>query len=122
MKPRTLYEEFQASPDKRKMLRQEELILQVTESFVEALIETNTTRSELARKLNKTKSFVTQLFRGGRNLTLRTMSDVADAMGYRVQVTLQREHCHTLLTVGWKFHEPVITDDSGEEIGKEIAA
>jgi transcriptional regulator with XRE-family HTH domain len=122
MKPRTLYEEFEASPEKRKMLRQEELILQVTESFVEALNETNTTRSELARKLNKTKSFVTQLFRGGRNLTLRTMSDVADAMGYRIRVTLEPETCHTLLPVGWKFREPVVTSDSGEELGKEIAA
>jgi transcriptional regulator with XRE-family HTH domain len=82
----TDYERFeQESVRTRRLLRQEELILDVTENICEASERGAVTRTELARRLGRTKGFISQLLGGGRNLTLRTIADVADALGYVVQ-------------------------------------
>lgn len=66
-----------------RLVRQEELILEVTERLTEALQETGVTRAELARRLGRTPGFVSQVLGGGRNLTLRTIADIAVALDLR---------------------------------------
>lgn len=66
-----------------RLVRQEELILDVTERLTEALQETGVTKAELARRLGRTPGFVSQVLGGGRNLTLRTISDIAVALDLR---------------------------------------
>jgi transcriptional regulator with XRE-family HTH domain len=78
----------ESSVQARRLLRQEELILEVTEAVTAALDRAEVTRTELARRLGKSKGFVSQILAGGRNLTLRTIADVADALGECVQVRL----------------------------------
>ena len=75
-----------SSPRRKRLLREEELILDVTELLSSALEAKQMTKSELAEKLGKTKGFVTQVLSGNRNLTLRTIADIADALGYRVRM------------------------------------
>lgn len=72
-------------------LRQEELILEATEALARALRSSGLTQNELATRLGKTKGFVSQILGGGKNLTLRTLADVAGALGYRVQIQLRAE-------------------------------
>src|SRR6185295_249425 len=85
----TNYEAFaESSNEDRRLLRQEELILEVTEALSRALEDLEITRSELAARLGKTKGFVSQILGGGRNLTLRTLSDMADAMECFVEVNI----------------------------------
>jgi plasmid maintenance system antidote protein VapI len=72
-------------------LRQEELIIEVTEALARALRTSGLTQTELASRLGKTKGFVSQILGGGRNLTLRTLADVAGALGCKVQVQLKRQ-------------------------------
>lgn len=74
-----------------RLLRQEELILDVTERLIEALEEQGVTRAELARRLARTPGFVSQLFAGGRNLTLRTIADIAGALSRRPSLRLSPE-------------------------------
>lgn len=89
---RTDYEKFErSSVANRRLLRQEDLILEVTEALSEALAQTQRTKSELAIALGKSKGFVSQLLAGGRNLTLRTVADVADALGCRARFTVEPE-------------------------------
>jgi transcriptional regulator with XRE-family HTH domain len=84
---RTDVERFEGSSSKhRRLLREEELILDVTELLSSALQDKQMTKSELAEKLGRTKGFVTQVLSGNRNLTLRTIADIADALGYRVRM------------------------------------
>ena len=71
-----------------RLVRQEELILDVTERLTEALRDTGMTRAELARRLGRTPGFVSQVFAGGKNLTLRTISDVAAALSLRPALEL----------------------------------
>ncbi len=65
------------------LLRQEELILDVTEALVGALQDANVSRKELADRLGRTPGYVSQVLGGGRNLTLRTVSDIALALGVK---------------------------------------
>ena len=58
-------------PEFRKLLAQEELILEVTETICELLENEKISRKELADRLGKSKGFISQLLNGGRNLTLR---------------------------------------------------
>ena len=83
----TTYEVFRdASAQNRRLLRQEELILEVTEALAGATIRQGITKAELARRLGKSKGFVSQLLAGDRNLTLRTIADISDALACRAQV------------------------------------
>lgn len=74
-------------PEFRKLLAQEELILEVTEVLCGLLEQERISRKELAERLGKTKGFISQLLNGGRNLTLRTVADILHVLGYKV--TLQ---------------------------------
>ena len=85
----TTYEEMEL--EDARGLRQEELIIEVTEALARALRSSGLTQSELAARLGKTKGFVSQIMGGGNNLTLRTLADVAGAIGCRVQVKLVSE-------------------------------
>ena len=66
-----------------RLVRQEELILDVTERLTVELLQAGVTKAELARRLGRTPGFVSQVFGGGRNLTLRTISDIAVALSVR---------------------------------------
>lgn len=70
-------------------LRQEELILEVTEAMARALRSSGLTQTELAARLGKSKGFISQILGGGSNLTLRTLADVSAALGCTVEVQLK---------------------------------
>ncbi|MGH7814697.1 MAG: helix-turn-helix domain-containing protein [Candidatus Binataceae bacterium] len=76
------------SPARRRRLRQEQLIVDVTEALAAALEEAKMTKSQLAERMGKSKGFVSQVLAGGRNLTLRTVSDVADALNREPRLNL----------------------------------
>lgn len=78
-------------PEFRKLLAQEELILEVTETICELLDNERVPRKELAERLGKSKGFVSQLLNGGRNLTLRTVADIVHVLGYKVTLTPHKE-------------------------------
>jgi plasmid maintenance system antidote protein VapI len=63
-----------------RLVRQEELILNVTNVLTEALNDAGVTKSELAKRIGRSPGFVSHVFGGGRNLTLRTISDISAAL------------------------------------------
>ncbi len=71
-----------------RLVRQEELILQVTEVLTQALEDAGMKKGALARRLGKSPGFVSQVFGGGRNLTLRTVADIAGALSLRPRLAL----------------------------------
>ena len=78
-------------PEFRKLLAQEELILEVTETICDLLEKEKISRKELADRLGKSKGFISQLLNGGRNLTLRTVADILHVLGYKVTLTPYKE-------------------------------
>lgn len=78
-------------PEFRRLLAQEELILEVTEVLCGVLEQEHISKKELAERLGKTKGFVSQLLNGGRNLTLRTVADILYVLGYKVTLRPYKE-------------------------------
>jgi antitoxin component HigA of HigAB toxin-antitoxin module len=68
----------------KRMLRQEELIVDAQEEIARAMNRMAANRAQLAEGLGKSRAFVTQILSSGRNLTLRTWADIATALGHRV--------------------------------------
>lgn len=62
----------------------------MTDILSDALAREGVTKAQLAQRLGKGKSFVTQILGGDRNMTLRTVADVADALGYQVKASAVR--------------------------------
>jgi transcriptional regulator with XRE-family HTH domain len=81
-------------PEFRKLLAEEELILEVTETICDILENEKISRKELADRLGKSKGFVSQVLNGGRNLTLRTVADILHVLGYKVALTPYKEGEH----------------------------
>ena len=78
-------------PEFRKLLAQEELILEVTETICGLLENEKVSRKELADRLGKSKGFISQLLSGGRNLTLHTVADILHVLGYKVTIMPYKE-------------------------------
>lgn len=66
----------------------EDLIYNVTEELLVQLEELGVTKLELARRLGKSRSYVTQMLSGARNMTLGTLSDICFELGITPQVIL----------------------------------
>ena len=79
---------MKADREERPTPRREELILEVTEALTQAMAAAGVTRAELARRLGSTRGHVSQLLAGGRNLTLGTIAEIADALDCRVELLL----------------------------------
>lgn len=90
-RPPTDYELFErASKRNRRLLREEALIQDAAEAVSVVMQEEGVTKAQLARRMGRTKGFITQLLSGGRNLTLRTLAGVADALEARVTITVSK--------------------------------
>lgn len=97
------------------LVQQESLIIEATELISSIMKENSVTKAELARKLNKSKAYVTQCLSGERNLTLRTLADLFTALEYQPQfgaIPLSRQHrkaVHRLYPVGgWAYENSVM--------------
>ena len=78
--------ELQEDQELAKLTNQEELILDVTELILEIMESKNLNKSQLAEKLRTNKSHITQLLRGSRNMTLRTISDIFFELDYKIVI------------------------------------
>ena len=83
-----------------QLVRQEELILQVTETLTQALEDAEMTRVEVAKRLGKSPGFVSQVLGGGRNLTLRTVADIAYALSRRPRLKLSSDQSRSSTVSG----------------------
>jgi antitoxin component HigA of HigAB toxin-antitoxin module len=87
----TWLEQQMSDPEFRLALAQEEPLMEFLDALHEAMQAQELSRSALARRYGTTCSYVSQVFRGHRALTLSTASKLAHACGYRLRVTLEKE-------------------------------
>ena len=83
-------DKIRSTPEGAKAMRQEEFILEVTELICKLMKQQGISRKELAERMGKSKGRISQLLDGEANLTLRTLSDIFDALGHRVVVDFER--------------------------------
>ena len=100
----TTYERFAADDGARRLLNQENLILEVTEELCRLMSESNVSRSDLAQRMGKSKGSISRLLSGDRNLTLRTIADLADSLegvaSFKIQPA-RRESAQRECQVHW---------------------
>lgn len=74
--------------DPQKLLwNQEAAILDTTELICALMKEAGISRSELATRMGTTKSNITQILDGSRNMTVRTVSDVMTHLGHEFKAS-----------------------------------
>lgn len=71
----------------RELVRQE-LIVAVTEQIWAAMEAAKVSKADLARVLGSSKSNVTQLLCGDRNMTLSSLADIASSLNLQVSVQM----------------------------------
>ncbi len=80
---------MEADGENRRLYAQETLIVDVAENLLEMMEERGVSKADLAKKLGTSKAYVTQLFRGSRNITLRTLSDIALALNLEPKIQFE---------------------------------
>jgi transcriptional regulator with XRE-family HTH domain len=78
---KTLVEQYVEHPDNMRLFQQERAILEITELLEAAMQQEGVTRAELARRLGRSKGWVTQLLDGEANKTIRTLADALAVLG-----------------------------------------
>jgi transcriptional regulator with XRE-family HTH domain len=63
---------------------QERCIVALTESLGALIESAGISRAELAKRINRSKGYVSQVLSGSRNMTLRTLADIAWACGQEI--------------------------------------
>lgn len=84
---RNLIEQLSETPEERAALERERVILEVTEMICALMEEQGVSRSEFAKRLGTSKSNLTQLLDGRRNMTLKTVTDLLFHLGRSLYVT-----------------------------------
>src|SRR5947208_2404592 len=77
------------SPERQHLYAQEGLILSITEEIWTALRARGWQKQDLAKALGCSNAHVTQLLNGSRNMTLKTLSDIAEALNQRITISLE---------------------------------
>ena len=83
-----------------KAYAREDLVFNVTEDLLLMLENLSVSKAELARRLGKSKSYVTQILSGTRNMTLGSFSDICFALGFKPEIKLPVEPAKPS-QIGW---------------------
>ncbi|MCK9371185.1 helix-turn-helix domain-containing protein [Candidatus Dojkabacteria bacterium] len=66
---------------KEKAFAREELVYNATEDLLIVLEDMDISKKELARRLGRSLSYITQILNGSRKMTLSTLSDICFEIG-----------------------------------------
>jgi len=105
MRETVLGQWVETSDETKRLFAKEALILEVTEAIWELMEKHGRSKAELAKALGTSKSNITQLLDGRRNMTLGTLSDLAFALGLCVKVRF----CDKSEAAQWSHAEGVVT-------------
>jgi len=97
---KTTVEQILERPENRRIVEQEKLAIDVFELLCKTMEEAGVSRAELAKRLGKSKAYVTQVLNAHSNVTLRTLADLFFALNQRVAVGVQP--CDSILNDGAK--------------------
>ena len=86
---KTLVERYVQDPTHMRLFQQERAIYEATELLETLMSEQGNNRSELAKRLGKTKGWVTQLLDGEANKTIRTLADAFAVLGHEYRFYYQ---------------------------------
>ncbi len=77
------------SDEARRFHERDRLAVWTMDEIAGLMDEKNISKADLARKIDSSRSYVTQLFSGSKNPTLATVADLAWALGFRAYVKFE---------------------------------
>jgi transcriptional regulator with XRE-family HTH domain len=83
---KTQFEHLMESPEFRKLYAVEGLVTEAGEFIARLMEERKVSKAELARRMGRSRAYITQLLSGSTNLTVRTLAEVAYALGVEVKL------------------------------------
>jgi len=86
MQAKTQFERLMADPEFRRLYAIEGLITEAGEFIARLMQEQGVSKAELARRLGRSRAYVTRLLSGSANMTIRTLAEVAYALGAEVKL------------------------------------
>jgi transcriptional regulator with XRE-family HTH domain len=92
---KTQHEVLIEDPESRRLLAIEALVAGAAEVVARLMSEQNLNKADLAKRLNKSRAWVTQLLSGKANMTVRTLAAVSYVLGAEVKLQTR--------PLGWKM-------------------
>jgi transcriptional regulator with XRE-family HTH domain len=83
------YQELMKDPSFRKLLAIESLVTEAAELIGRLMAEKKVSKAALAKRLNRSRAWVTQLLSGKTNMTIRTLAELAYALEAEVKLDAQ---------------------------------
>ena len=80
------FQDFISDPKRRRIYEREALAFEASELISRLMEERQVSKTDLARLVGTSKSHVTQVLSGSRNMTLRTLADLAFALGHKLEI------------------------------------
>jgi len=88
----TKHDELMLDPEYRKLYAIEGLIADTAQLIWDLMERKKMKQADVARLLNKTPAFVSQLLNGKANMTVRTLAEVVYALGATVKIAAHDEN------------------------------
>lgn len=86
---KTMVEKYVEDPEQMRLFQQERAIYEITELIESVMEGAGVSRATLAKRLGKSKGWITQLLDGEANKTIRTVADVLAVLGQEFRVFTQ---------------------------------
>ncbi len=102
----TKYDELMSDPAFRKLMAEESLVAEVSEFVAQLMAERGIHKAELARRLGKSRAWVTQMLSGRANLTVRTLAEVVFVLGGEITVLARPGVPERKAPLGGKISNP----------------
>jgi transcriptional regulator with XRE-family HTH domain len=80
------YQDLMKDPSFRKLLAVESLATEAAELIARLMAQKKVNKAALARRLNRSRAWVTQLLSGNANMTVRTLAELAHALEAEVKL------------------------------------
>lgn len=97
---------------KAKAAARDRLIFQITDDLLIIMENNGVTKNELARRLGKSKSYVSQVLSGRRNMTFGTFSDICFSLKFEPEIALPLENNNNSLYIA---NQECIEDQANRE-------
>lgn len=87
---RSKFDEFLSDKRSRRLYERESLAFEASELVCRLMEESGVSRAELAHRIGASKSLITQLLTGSRNMTMHTLADLAFSLDHKIDMGAQR--------------------------------
>ena len=120
-------QEFIADPKRHLAFEKESLTLEATELISSLMEQEGLNKAAFAKRIGRSKAYVTQLLNGRRNMTLHTVAEILFAFGRKAELKAVRLEAprvletfqapqHFPLTKNWWFRRSEVCVPAGHQV------